>query len=142
MARIADIKTIKLPVIHDSRGNLSYVENSKHIPFDIKRVFYLFDIPSTSVREGHAHKKLHQVIFALSGSFEITLNDGYDIQKIQLNKPYVGLYLPNMIWRDISNFSSGAVCMVLASHEYDPTDYLRSFDEYVDIVNPPTSITF
>lgn len=140
MARLADSKLIKVPVIQDTRGNLSSVEGNKNIPFDIKRVFYLYDIPGGSERHGHAHKSLHQVIFALSGSFDVVLDDGYGTQKIQLNRSFNGLYVPQMLWREINNFSTGAICLVLASEHYDASDYIRSYDEYVSMVNPQKTI--
>lgn len=139
MARIPDSKLIKAPIIHDTRGNLSYIESKEHIPFEIKRIFYIYDIPGGAIRTGHAHRDLHQVIFALSGSFDVVLDDGFENERIQLNRAYNGLYLPNMIWRELDNFSSGAICMVLASQNYDATDYIRSYDEYVNIVNPPSN---
>ncbi len=142
MARLADSKLIKTPVIRDSRGNLSSVESNQNIPFDIKRVFYLYDIPGGALREGHAHHKLNQVIFAISGSFDVVLDDGFHSQKVHLNRPYNGLFVPDLLWRELENFSSGATCLVLASEHYDAADYIRSYDEYVNIVNPPkTKIT-
>ncbi len=140
MARLADSKLIKTPVIYDTRGNLSYIESGQNIPFEIKRVFYLFDVPGGTVRNGHAHHNLHQVIFALSGSFDVVLDDGFDNQRIQLNRAHNGLYLPNMIWRELDNFSSGAICMVVASTHYDATDYIRSYDQYLNLNNPSKSI--
>lgn len=140
MARLADSKLIKIPVIQDTRGNLSSVEGNKNIPFDIKRVFYLYDIPGGAERHGHAHKSLHQVIFALSGSFDVILDDGYGTQKVQLNRSFNGLYVPKLLWREINNFSTGAICLVLASEHYDASDYIRSYDEYVSLVNPQKSI--
>jgi hypothetical protein len=134
MSLITDIKTIQLPVIHDQRGNLSYIEGFNHIPFAIKRVYYLYDVPGGAERGGHAHKGLHQFIMAMSGSFDVVLNDGYNKTRIHLNRSHMGLYLPNMLWRELDNFSSGSVCMVLASEVYDPTDYIRNYDEYLKTV--------
>jgi dTDP-4-dehydrorhamnose 3,5-epimerase-like enzyme len=140
MARLADSKLIKIPVIRDSRGNLSSIEGNKSIPFDIKRVFYLYDVPGGAVREGHAQRQLHQVIFALSGSFDVVLDDGFGSQKVHLNRSFNGLYVPNLLWRGINNFSTGSVCMVLASDHYEAGDYIRSYDEYLSIVNPQKNI--
>ena len=139
MARLADSKLIKAPVVRDSRGNLSSLESNQNIPFEIKRVFFIYDIPGGALREGHAHHKLNQVIFPLSGSFDVVLDDGFHRQKIHMNRPYNGLFVPELLWRELENFSSGATCLVLASEHYDASDYIRSFDEYVSIVNPPTT---
>jgi len=136
MARLADSKLIKIPVIRDSRGNLSSIEGNKNIPFDIQRVFYLYDIPGGAIREGHAHRQLHQVVFALAGSFDVVIDDGYGRQVIHLNRSFNGLYIPNLLWRELNNFSSGSVCMVLASEHYEALDYIRSYDEYLSLVNP------
>lgn len=114
-----------LPRINDPRGNLTFVEANRHIPFDIQRVYYLYDVPGGAERGGHAHKALHQLIIAMSGSFDIHLNDGYTKKTIHLNRSYNGLYVCPMMWREIDNFSSGAVCMVLASDYYDESDYYR-----------------
>jgi hypothetical protein len=112
------------------RGCLSVIENSEQIPFDIKRVYYLYDIPSGESRAGHAHRELQQLIIALSGSFDVILNDNDTSQTITLNRPNVGLLLQPGIWRDINNFSSGAVCLVLASQKYNEEDYIRDFHEF------------
>jgi len=124
-------KIIEFPIIHDSRGNLTFIENSRHIPFDIKRIFYLYDVPGGSTRAGHANKYIHQVIIAMSGSFDILLDDGYEKKKFHLNRSYYGLYIPPMIWRTIDNFSSGSVCLVLASDFYDENDYYRNYDDFI-----------
>ena len=123
-----------LPRINDPRGNLTFVESNRHIPFDIRRVYYLYDVPGGAERGGHAHKALHQFIIAISGSFDIHLDDGYAEKKIHLNRSYNGLYVCPMIWREIDNFSSGAVCMVLASDYYDEADYYRDYDLFVNNV--------
>lgn len=122
---------IDLPIIDDPRGNLCVIESSRHVPFDIKRVYYLFDVPSQSVRAGHAHKALRQLLIAVSGSFDLRLHDGVREERITLNRPARGLLLNPMTWRDIDNFSSGAVCLVLASEHYDESDYIRSFDDFL-----------
>lgn len=125
-------RLIELPKIEDPRGNLTFVENSRHIPFDMKRVYYLYDVPGGATRASHGHKKLHQLMIAMSGSFDVTLDDGFEKKRYHLNRSYHGLYIPPMIWRDLDNFSSGAVCMVLASDFYTEDDYYR---EYADFIN-------
>jgi hypothetical protein len=126
---------IDLPRIEDPRGNLSVIENSRQIPFDIKRVYYLYDVPGGATRAGHAHKTLHQFLIAMSGSFDVTLGDGRDRRRFHLNRSYFGLYVPPMIWRDIDNFSSGSVCMALASDFYSEDDYYRDHDEFLRAVS-------
>lgn len=128
------VKVIDLPKIEDQRGNLTFIEQNRHIPFDIQRVYYLYDVPGGAQRGGHAHKDLQQLIVAMSGSFDVVLDDGVEKRRIHLNRSYMGLYLPNMIWRELDNFSSGAVCMVLASILYDENDYYRDYDEYLQAV--------
>ncbi|HWW46353.1 MAG TPA: FdtA/QdtA family cupin domain-containing protein [Xanthobacteraceae bacterium] len=123
-------KIIDLPRINDPRGNLTFVEGSRHIPFDIKRVYYLYDVPGGSERGGHAHKELHQLIIAMSGSFDIHLDDGFHKKTIHMNRSYYGLHVCPMIWREIDNFSSGAVCMVLASDYYSEHDYYRNYEAF------------
>lgn len=125
------VRSIDFPIIHEPRGNLSFIEGGIHVPFDIKRVYYLYDVPGGAARGGHAHKDLQQVIIALSGSFDVVLDDGSSRSKVFLNRSYNGLYLPNMIWRELENFSSGAVCMVLASERYDEDDYIRDHGEFL-----------
>lgn len=124
------VRIIDFPIVHEPRGNLSFIEGERQIPFPIKRVYYLYDVPGGAVRGGHAHKELHQVIIALSGSFDVILDDGTTRQKMSLNRSYHGLYLPNMIWRELENFSSGAVCLVLASEFYLEEDYYRDIREF------------
>jgi hypothetical protein len=131
---LENCKIIDLPRIHDPRGNLTFVEGSRHIPFDIRRVYYLYDVPGGSERGGHAHKALHQFIIAMSGSFDIHLDDGRSKKTIHMNRSYYGLYLCPMIWREIDNFSSGAVCMVLASDYYDESDYYRDHALFLEDV--------
>jgi len=128
---IEDCKILELPVISDPRGKLTFVESGRHIPFDIKRVYYLYDVPGGAERGGHAHKQLNQLIIALAGSFDIHIDDGYVKKTVQLNRSYCGLYVCPMIWREIDNFSSGAVCMVLASEFYDEGDYYRDYKEFI-----------
>lgn len=127
-------RIIKLPKIADPHGNLTFVENSRHIPFEIRRVYYLYDVPGGAARAGHAHKTLMQFLIAMSGSFDILLDDGYRKGKFHLNQPHYGLYLPPMVWRVIDNFSSGSVCLVLASDFFDEADYHRDYDEFLEAV--------
>ena len=131
MYTVNDSRLIDLPKIHDPRGNLTFVEGGRQIPFDIRRVYYLYDVPGGSERGGHAHLALHEFVIAMSGSFDIILDDGFDKKRVHLNRSYVGLYMPPMIWRELDNFSSGSVCMVLASEVYDEADYLRDYSEYM-----------
>lgn len=126
-----DCKIIQLPKIADPRGNLTFIEGGNHIPFDIKRVYYLYDVPGGSDRGSHAHKNLHQFIVAMSGSFDVVLNDGKETKRFHLNRSYNGLYVCPMMWRDLDNFSSGSVCMVLASERYDENDYIRDYQEFL-----------
>lgn len=123
-------RLIDLPRINDPRGNLTFIENDRHIPFEIKRVYYLYDVPGGSLRAGHAHKTLHQFLIAMSGSFDVTVDDGQQKMKFQLNRSYYGLYIPPMIWREIDNFSSGSVCLALASDFFDEADYYRQYPEF------------
>ena len=125
-------RVIDLPVISDPRGNLTFIEANRHIPFTIERVYYLYDVPGGSERGGHAHKALHQLIIAMSGSFDIILDDGFTKSRFHLNRSYYGLYLGPMVWREIDNFSSGSVCMVLASSPYDEVDYYRDYGEFLE----------
>jgi dTDP-4-dehydrorhamnose 3,5-epimerase-like enzyme len=124
-------KMIDLPKIHDPRGNLTFVESNEQIPFDIQRVYYLYDVPGGSERGGHAHKELHQLIIAMSGSFDVVLDDGTHKKRVHLNRSYNGLYVCPMIWRELDNFSSGAVCMVLASNKYSESDYYRDYPQFM-----------
>jgi hypothetical protein len=123
---------INLPKITDARGNLTFVEGGNQIPFDIQRVYFLYDVPGGAHRGGHAHKDLHQVIIAMSGSFDVLLDDGTNKKRVHMNRSYYGLYVCPMIWRELDNFSSGSVLMVLASNKYDEYDYYR---EYADFLN-------
>ena len=121
---------IELPKIIDTRGNLSVVENHKEIPFDIRRVYWLYEVPTGELRGGHAHKDLQQVLIALHGSLTVTVNDGNNQQTFTLDRPNLGLYIESNIWREMSDFSDGAVCLVLASKPYDPAGYIRDYDEF------------
>ncbi len=124
---------VDLPKIHDPRGNLTFIESGAHVPFAIERVYYLYDVPGGSERGGHAHKQLQQFIVAMSGSFDVVLDDGKDKKRVHLNRSYNGLYVCPMIWRELDNFSSGAVCMVLASTKYEESDYFRDYSEFMRV---------
>ncbi|SMO35065.1 WxcM-like, C-terminal [Flavobacterium nitrogenifigens] len=128
------VQIISIPKIEERRGNLSVIENDT-VPFDIKRVYYLYDVPTGSERGGHAHKDLQQFLVALSGSFDVVLNDGKEETIVTLNKPYEGLLIKSGIWRELRNFSSGSICLVVASEVYIEEDYIRDFDEFVEYVN-------
>ena len=127
---VEECRFVDLPKIMDHRGNLTFVEGGNHIPFDIRRVYYLYDVPGGSVRGSHAHKGLEQLIIAMSGSFDVILDDGGTEKRFSLNRSYYGLYVCPMMWRTLDNFSSGAVCMVLASQRYEEDDYIRDYDEF------------
>lgn len=129
MTKNSNNQLIEIPKIHDRRGNLSVIEGET-IPFTSKRVYYLYDVPSGSKRGGHAHKKQQEFLIALSGSFDVILKDGKAIETVTLNKPNVGLLIVDGIWRELRNFSSGAVCLVLASDEFDEDDYIREYKEF------------
>ena len=128
---LQDCKTIQLPIIPDERGNLSFIEECKHIPFRIKRTYWLYDVPGGVERGGHAHKSLEQLIVAVSGSFTVVLDDGNVRRSFVLNRPYMGLHIVPGIWRVLDDFSSGSVCLVLASEKYDPDDYIRDYYEFI-----------
>ncbi len=128
------IQILSIPKIEDRRGNLSVIENDI-VPFDIKRVYYLYDVPSGSERGGHAHKELKEFLVALSGSFDVVLKDGEELEIVTLNKPYEGLLINPGIWRELQNFSSGSVCLVVASEVYIEKDYIRDFDEFLKYSN-------
>jgi len=128
---IGHARKIRLPRIHDARGNLTFVEGGRHVPFDIRRVYYLYDIPSGATRAGHAHKALEQVLIAVSGSFEVVLDTGRARRSFVMNKPDCGLYIPPMTWREIRNFSAGSACVVLASIRFDEDDYYRDYGVFV-----------
>ena len=128
--RLDRCKIIDLPKITDPRGNLTFIEGARHVPFDIKRVYYLYDVPGGAERGGHAHKNLHEFIIALSGSFDVILNDGTEKKRFHLNRSYYGLYVCPMVWRELDNFSSASVCMVLASAPFDESDYYRDYDKF------------
>jgi hypothetical protein len=128
--RLDQCKIIDLPKITDPRGNLTFIEGARHVPFDIKRVYYLYDVPGGAERGGHAHKNLHEFIIALSGSFDVVLNDGIEKKRFHLNRSYYGLYVCPMVWRELDNFSSASVCMVLASAPFEESDYYRDYNTF------------
>jgi len=131
---IEHCKIIDLPKISDPRGNLTFIEGNHHIPFDIRRVYYLYDVPGGAERGGHAHKGLSQLIIAMSGSFDVILDEGGEKKRFHLNRSYQGLYVCPMMWRELDNFSSGSVCMVLASNIYEESDYYRDYSEYLKAI--------
>ena len=135
--RLEKCKIINLPRIESERGNLTFIEAARHIPFEIKRVYYLYDVPGGGTRGAHAHKKLQQFIIAASGSFDVILDDGYNKKRFHLNRSYYGLYLPSMLWRELDNFSSGSVCLVLASRHYETSDYIRDYGDFKHAVRKP-----
>ena len=132
---VFDCTIIHLPRIDAEQGNITVIENSIHIPFDVKRVFYLYDIPGGESRGAHAHKNCHQLLVAATGAYEVLLDDGKTKRLIQLNRPYLGLHIPPGIWASEINFSSGSICLVLASELYDESDYIRSYDDYLMFKN-------
>ncbi len=125
------VRLIDFPIVHDPRGNLSFIEGERQIPFPIKRVYYLYDVPGGAVRGGHAHRNLHQVLIALSGSFDVILDDGKERKKFFLNRSWHGLLIPSMVWRELENFSSGAVCLVLASEYFEESEYIRDHGQFL-----------
>ncbi|HMU46614.1 MAG TPA: FdtA/QdtA family cupin domain-containing protein [Chitinophagaceae bacterium] len=125
-----DVKIVQLPKILDERGNLSFFENSNQVPFDIARVYWIYDVPGGEIRGGHAYKTLKEFIVALSGSFDVVLNDGKNERKYSLNRSYMGLYVPQMIWRHMENFSTNSLALVAASHNYNESDYIRDFNDF------------
>ena len=131
---LEDCKLVQLPQVTDPRGNLTFIESGRHLAFDIKRVYYLYDVPGGSPRAGHGHRTLEQLVIAMSGSFDIELDDGRAKRKYHLNRPYYGLYICPMIWREIDNFSSGSVCMVVASDFFDEADYYREYKDFLSAV--------
>ena len=131
---VDDCRLIQLAKVSDPRGNLTFVEGGRDIPFEIKRVYYLYDVPGGATRAAHGHRKLQQLMIAMSGSFNVAIDDGKSKKSFHLNRSYVGLLIPPMTWRDLNNFSSGSVCMVLASEIYDEDDYFRDYGGFLDAV--------
>lgn len=130
MSNVFDCSVVDLSKFHSNAGNITVVENDNSIPFEVKRIYYLYDIPGGEDRGGHAHIELEQYIVAASGSFDVVLDDGTNKKKFTLNRPYLALHIVPGLWRQLNNFSSGSVCLVLASHEYDENDYIREYSEY------------
>ena len=134
-SRVYNCSILEIDKHHNALGNISVIENATTVPFDVKRVYYLYDVPGGESRAGHAHKELQQLIIAASGSFDITLDDGELKRTFTLNRPYQGLLIVPGIWREIDNFSSGSVCLVLASKCYDEADYIRDYKEFKEYKN-------
>ena len=133
--KVSDCRIIDLPKIAEPRGNLTFIESTRHVPFQIARVYYLYDVPGGAERGGHAHRVLEQFVIATSGSFDVVLDDGRDKARFHLDRPFYGLYIPRMIWRELDNFSSGSVCLALASEYYDESDYFRDYSEFKKVAN-------
>lgn len=129
------VRVINLPKVLDKRGNLSFIEGENHIPFEIQRVYWIYDVPGGEIRGSHAFRKIHEFIVALSGSFDVVLNDGKEEKTYSLNRSYYGLYVPNMCWRTLENFSTNSLCMILASAHYDETDYIRDFNTFQKLIH-------
>lgn len=130
-----NVRLIDLPKIVDERGNLSFIESQNHVPFKIERTYMIYDVPGGETRGGHAYRELSEFIIAVSGSFDVVLDDGYEKQTYSLNRSYYGLYVPKMIWRSLENFSTNSLCMILASQKYDESDYIRDYLEFKNKVH-------
>jgi len=128
---IYNCSILQLPKIHNRAGNITALENNIHVPFDVKRVYYLYDVPAGEERGGHAHRELQQIVIAASGAFDVLLDDGVNKKIVHLDRPFMGLHIIPGIWRELLNFSSGAVCLVLASHIYDEKDYIRVYQDFL-----------
>jgi hypothetical protein len=124
---------VELPRIADPRGNLTMIESNEQVPFAMQRVYYLYDVPGGEMRGGHAHRQLEQLVIAASGSFEVLVDDGVHRERFFLNRSYFGLYIPQLVWRELDDFSSGSVCLVIASRPYEEDDYFRSYDEFLGV---------
>lgn len=131
---VYECSIVYLSKVHNRAGNITAIENKKSIPFDIKRVYYLYDVPGGEERGGHAHYELQQFVVALSGAFDVLLDDGTNKKVVHLDRPFIGLHITTGIWRELLNFSSGSVCLVLASHKYDESDYIRDYDSFIKLV--------
>jgi hypothetical protein len=130
-ATVYDCTIVQLPQVHAEGGNITAINNLAEIPFETKRVYYLYDVPGGESRGGHGHKELQQLIVAASGSFDLIIDDGNIKRTFSLNRPNIGVYMPAGLWRELDNFSSGSICLVLASHEYSEEDYLRKYEEFI-----------
>jgi len=137
MARrsVHDCNILDLPKVADPRGNLTFIEGEKHVPFEIKRVFFLYDVPTEEGRGAHAHKTLHQFLVCLSGSFDVQLDDGENRTSVHLNRPWRGLHIPPMVWAAEANFDAGSVCLVLASDVFNESDYIRNYEDFIRYAN-------
>jgi len=129
------IELVNLPKFFDNRGNLSFIQNGAQLYFDMRRVYWIYDVPGGEIRGGHAFHRQHEMIIALSGSFDVVTNDGGTEQRVTLNRSYVGLYVPNMIWRHMENFSTNSLALVLASTEFEESDYIRNYEDYLKAIN-------
>jgi len=138
---VYDCSILELPKIENPAGSITPINSQVNIPFSIARVYYLYDVPGGATRGGHAHKALKQLIVAASGSFDVILDDGLNKRTVHLNRPYIGLLLPRMIWRELVNFSSGGICLVLASEKYDPEDYIRDHRKFVELKTLVSNLT-
>ena len=127
----AGCRIVDLPRVTDPRGNLTFIEGGAQIPFDVARVYYLYDVPGGESRGGHAHRRLEQLIIAAAGSFDVVVDDGTEVARFHLNRSYFGLHVPRLTWRELGNFSSGSVCLVLASQKYAEEDYYRDYDDFL-----------
>jgi hypothetical protein len=127
------VELIDLERLTDPRGNLTFIEGNRHIPFDVQRVYYLYDVPGGEARGGHAHYNLQQLIIAVAGSFDVVLDNGYERKTITCNRPFQGILMKSLVWRELNNFSSGAVCLVLASMKYEESDYIRNYEEFISV---------
>lgn len=134
MKRLTECRVLELPQVEDHRGNLTFIEKGRHVPFDIERVYYLYDVPIGEARGGHGHRALEQLIIAVNGSFNVTLDDGYSKQVFRLSSAREGLFVRSMVWREIDGFSAGSVCLVLASKFYDEADYFREYPSFLSAV--------
>jgi dTDP-4-dehydrorhamnose 3,5-epimerase-like enzyme len=131
---VHDCKLIDLPKIGERRGVITPIYGGEHLPFEIERVYYLYDVPGGESRGGHAHKQLQQLVISVMGAFDVVLDDGRERKRVHLDRAYFGLYIPKMIWRELENFSSGGICLVLASAPYDPNDYIRDHNEFLRFI--------
>lgn len=140
MTTIDDCRLIELPTIHRAEGNITPIQNGELLPFDIARTYYLYDVPGGVSRGGHAHKELHQLLISVMGAFDVVLNDGMRSKTVRLERAYFGLYIPPMIWRELENFSSGGICVVLASLPYDENEYVRDQSVFVKAKSAPVLV--
>ncbi|MBN8757439.1 MULTISPECIES: sugar 3,4-ketoisomerase [Variovorax] len=127
------VELIDLERLSDPRGNLTFIEGGRHIPFDVQRVYYLYDVPAGEARGGHAHHNLQQLIIAVAGSFDVILDNGFERKTVTCNRPFQGILMKSLVWRELNNFSSGAVCLVLASMKYEESDYIRNYEDFISV---------